>query len=109
MNICVITGNLGDDPEVTFTDNEKQIATFSLAFRSGKDKTSWIKVSCFDRLAEIAAQYLHKGAKVAVTATLDQSKWKTNEGEARSMHRLLANTIEFIKIDGKAAVDDIPF
>jgi len=109
MNICVITGNLGEDPEIAFADNEKQITTFSLAFKSGKDKTSWIKVSCFNRLAEVAAEYLHKGAKVAVTATLEQSKWKNEAGEPRSVHRLLANTIEFIKVDGKADGDDVPF
>jgi len=101
VNTCIITGNLGDDPEMVVTESEKQIATFSLAFKSGKDKTSWIKVSCFNRLAEVAAQYLHKGAKVAITATLEQNKWETEEGEPRSNHRLLANTIEFIKTDGR--------
>ena len=101
VNTCIITGNLGDDPEMVVTENEKQIATFSLAFKSGKDKTSWIKVSCFDRLAEVAVQYLHKGARVVVTATLDQNKWETENGEPRSNHRLLANTIEFVKTDGR--------
>jgi len=101
MNTCIITGNLGDDPEVVFQDGEKQITTFSIAFKSGKDKTSWIKVNCYNRLAEVAEQYLHKGAKIAVGAVLDQNKWETEDGESRSNHRLLANTIEFIKTDGR--------
>jgi len=101
MNTCIITGNLGDDPEIVFNDNETRIATFSMAFKSGKDKTSWIKVNCYNRMAEVAARYLHKGAKIAVSAALDQNKWETEDGESRSNHRLLANSIEFIKTDGR--------
>jgi len=110
MNTCIITGNLGDDPEIVFNDNENQIATFSMAFKSGKDKTSWIKVNCYNRLAEVAARYLHKGAKIAVSAILDQNKWETEDGESRSNHRLLANNIEFIKTDGRGFDgEDPPF
>ena len=58
-------------------------------------------MNCYNRLAEVAEQYLHKGAKIAVGAVLDQNKWETDEGESRSNHRLLANTIEFIKTDGR--------
>ncbi len=110
MNTCIITGNLGDDPEIVFNDNENQIATFSMAFKSGKDKTSWIKVNCYNRLAEVAARYLHKGAKIAVSGALDQNKWETEDGESRSNHRLLANNIEFIKTDGRGFDgEDPPF
>ena len=101
MNTCIITGNLGDDPEIVFNDNENQIATFSMAFKSGKDKTSWIKVNCYNKMAEVAARYLHKGAKIAVSAALDQNKWETEDGDSRSNHRLLANNIELIKTDGR--------
>ena len=101
MNHSVLTGHLGADPETFFTGEGDAAASFNLAFKSGKDKTSWIKVNCYNRLAEVAAQYLHKGAKVAVAATLDQNKWENDKGESRSNHRLLANSIEFIKTDGR--------
>ncbi len=100
MNQCILTGNLGADPESIFTAEGTQIATFSLAFRSSKDKTSWIKVTCFNKLAEVAETYLHKGAKIALTGGLDQDKWD-KDGETRTAYKIIANNIEFIKTDGR--------
>lgn len=102
MNTCILTGNLGADPESFFTPNEGvHIVTFSIAFRSTKDKTNWIKVTCFNKTAELAERHLHKGARVGVTALLDQDKWENSEGESRSAIKLIANSIEFIKTDGR--------
>lgn len=103
MNICTISGNLGADPETFFTGEGDPVSTFNLAFKSGgKDKTSWIKVACFKKNAEIAQTYLHKGAKIAVIGSLQQENWKTaDSGESRSSFKLIANSIEFIKTDGR--------
>ncbi len=115
LNTCILTGNLGADPEISYSQSGIQIATFNLAFRSGKDKTSWIKVTSFNRLAEISEKYLHKGARIALIGTLDQEKWETSEGESKSSYKIIANTIEFIKTNGKgfengqAQNSDVPF
>ena len=102
MNTTVLTGNLGSDPESFFSDGGTQIVSFSMAFRSTKDKTdNWVKCTCFNKTAEIAEKYLHKGARVGITGMLDQDKWETNEGESRSTLKLIANSIEFIKTDGR--------
>ena len=69
--------------------------------KSGKDKTSWIKVVAFKKLAEIVEKYLHKGARIGIVGTLDQQKWETDEGVQRSTFQLIANSIEFIKTDGR--------
>lgn len=102
MNTCVIIGNLGADPESFFTDEGTQIVNFPLAFRSTKkDKTNWVKVVCFQKQAEAAEKYLHKGAKVAVNARLDQNKWVDDNNQTRSTFRLIANQIDFLKTDGR--------
>ncbi len=101
LNTCVITGNLGADPEVFYSSSGDPIASFSLAFQSGKNKTSWIKVTCFKHLAEVSEKYLHKGARIAVVGALDQQKWETNNGESKTTFQILANSIEFIKTDGR--------
>lgn len=101
MNQIVVTGNLGADTETFYSSEGNAIVSFSLAFRSGKDKTSWIKVVCFNKMAEVAEKYLHKGAKVLVAAILDQKKWETDDGQQRSTFQLIANKIEFIKTDGR--------
>jgi len=113
LNSCILTGNLGADPEVFYSSEGQPVATFNLAFRSSKKKTGWIKITCFQKLAETAERYLHKGARIAIIGTLDQQKWETDEGVQRSSFQLIANSIEFIKTNGKGFEegqpdDDIP-
>ena len=115
LNQTVLTGNLGADPEVFYSSEGEAIASFNLAFRSSKKKTGWIKITCFRRLAEVAEKYLHKGARIGIVGTLDQQKWETDEGVKRTSFQLIANSLEFIKTDGRGFEegqdkdDDIPF
>ena len=104
LNLCIITGNLGADPEVHYSSDGNPIATLNLAFRSGKEKTSWIKVTCFNKLAEISEQYLHKGAKITIVGSLDMEKWE-KDGATRTGYKLIANSIEFVKVN---STDDTP-
>ena len=112
LNSCVLTGNLGADPEIFYSSDGDPIATFNLAFRSSKKKIGWIKVTTFNKLADITERHLHKGARIAVVGTLDQNKWETDEGVTRSTYQLIANSIEFIKTDGRGfkdnQSDDVP-
>jgi len=101
MNIVILTGHLGADPESKLTQDGMLIVNFSLAFKSTKEKTGWIKTTCFNKTAELAEKYLHKGAKIAVTGMLDQDKWTTESGENKTLIKLIANSIEFIKTDGR--------
>ena len=105
LNSVVLAGNLGGDPEIHFSTAGEPIASFNLAFRAGKAKTGWIKVTCFKRLSEICEKHLHKGAKIAVSGVLDHSQWETNEGAKRSALQMIANNIEFIKTDGRGFGD----
>lgn len=106
INSCILTGNLGADPEVFYGSEGDPVSTFNLAFKSSKKKTGWIKVTCFNKLAEITETYLHKGARIAVIGTLDQQKWETDEGAIRTSYQLIANSIEFIKTDGRGFDDN---
>jgi single-strand DNA-binding protein len=112
LNNCILTGNLGADPEIFYSSEGDPVATFNMAFRSSKKKTGWIKVTAFKKLSEICEKHLHKGARIAVIGTLDQQKWETDEGAARTTIQLIANTIEFIKTDGRGLeerTDQAPF
>ena len=115
INNCTLTGNLGADPEVFYNPEGTPITSFNIAFQSSKKKTGWIKVVCFQKLAEIASTYLHKGARIAVVGYLDQHKWTTDDGQNRSSFQIIANNIEFIKTDGRGFKDgqapdeDVPF
>ena len=104
-------------PLVHFTPEGLAIASFSIAFSTSHKKKApnWIKVSCFGKLAEVAGQYLHKGARIGVVGALDQHKWQGDDGQTRSTFQLIASTIEFIKTDGRGfkngepSDDEVPF
>ncbi len=68
------------------------MTSFNIAFQSGKKKTCWIKCVTFHKLAEICAQYLHKGARIAISGILDQNKWTTDDGQNRSTFQIIGNT-----------------
>ena len=114
-NHCILTGNLGKDPDVFYSSDGKPVTTFSLAFQGSRKKTGWIKVTCFQKLAEIASKYLHKGAKIIVTGILDQSTWGKDPANQRTTLQIIAGSLEFIKTDGrgfdngKPSDDNIPF
>ena len=71
LNSVVLAGNLGNDPDIHFNSEGEPIASFNLAFRASKQKTGWIRVTAFSKLAEITEKHLHKGAKIAVSGVLD--------------------------------------
>lgn len=101
MNHIVLSGNLGADPEIRYSADGAPVATFNLAFRSGKDKTGWVKAVAFNKMAEVAETYLHKGARIALTGILDQNKWEGTDGIVRSNYQLIVSSMEFIKTDGR--------
>lgn len=115
LNQCVITGNLGADPDVFYSSEGNPVATFNVAFHASKKKTCWIRVTCFQKLAEVVSRYLHKGARIAVIGTLDQQRWESDEGQPRSSFQIIANSLEFIKTDGRGFTEgeprdeDVPF
>jgi len=114
LNQSILTGNLGADPEVFYSSEGHPVASFNLAFHASKKKTCWIRVVCFQKLAEVAQKYLHKGARIGLIGTLDQQRWETDEGVARSSFQVIANSLEFIKTDGRGfeegqSEEDIPF
>ena len=115
FNQTVLTGNLGVDPEVFYSSEETPVASCDRAFHSTKKKIGWIRVVCFQKLADVAEKYLKKGNRIAIIGTLDQQEWGTNEGQTRSSFQLIANSLEFIRVDtprgktGEEGDDDIPF
>jgi single-strand DNA-binding protein len=99
-NSVVLSGRLGDAPELRMTQAGLAVGRFSLAvqgFRNQEKTTDWIDVTVFGKTAEHAGQYLRKGARVVVTGRLQQDKWEDKEtGAKRSKVGVVANTIEII-------------
>ncbi len=108
VNKVIIIGNLGVEPEVRHLPSGGAVTTLSIATSEGwKDKqtgqmqerTEWHRVAMFNRLAEIAGQYLHKGSKVYVEGSLRTRKWQDKSGQDRYTTEIVANTMQML--DGK--------
>src|SRR3982075_496477 len=102
VNKVILIGNLGKDPEVKFTPQGTPVAKITLATnerfkdRSGEwqDRTEWHNVVLWQRLAEIAGEYLKKGGKVYIEGRLQTRSWddKTS-GQKKYMTEVAANDL----------------
>lgn len=108
MDICIaaLTGNLTKDPEVRQTGSGKTVANLRVAVNTYGDKTSYFDLVVWERTAEIAGEYLHKGSAVAVSGRLEQREWE-KDGQKRSSVELIVNDL---KLPAKgAAREELPF
>jgi single-strand DNA-binding protein len=91
LNKAMIIGNLGQDPEVRYTQSNTAVANLSIATsdrykdKSGewKETTEWHKVVAWGRTAEVCQEYLQKGSKVYIEGSIQTSKWEDKEGQTR--------------------------
>jgi single-stranded DNA-binding protein len=81
-------------------DNHDQPeASFSLVFQSGLNRSGRIKVTCYNRLAELVGRYLRQGTRVTVAGVLDQQQDETVDERERNGFRLIARSMEFNETD----------
>jgi single-strand DNA-binding protein len=104
INKVILIGNLGRDPEVRYTPNGSAICNITIATsRSWKDKisgdkveeTEWHRVIFYDRLAEIAGEYLKKGRPVYVEGRLKTRKWQ-KEGQDVYTTEVIADNMQLL-------------
>jgi len=107
-------GNLGSDPELRYTQSGKAVCNFSMAVNL-RDKTSWYRVSTWEKLAEACKEYLHKGSKVLVEGELDfdpgtgnPKMYTRKDGETSTVFEVTAIKVVFLSNygDGKDASED---
>ena len=97
-------GNLGADPEVKYSDSGTAITRISIGYsESWKDKggqkqerTEWVRIVFFGRLAEIAGEYLKRGRQVYVEGKLRTNKWQDKDGNDRYTTEILANEMQML-------------
>lgn len=105
LNKVFMVGNLARDPDMRRTPSGTPVTEFRLAVSdsytnsSGEkhDRTCFIDVVCWRRLAESCYEYLHKGSPVFVEGRLEQDTWTTKDGQRRSRIRVVAYSVQFIR------------
>jgi single-strand DNA-binding protein len=105
INKVILVGNLGRDPEVRYTANNDAITNISVATTdSYKDKntgekketTEWHRVVFFNRLAEIAGEYLKKGSSVYIEGRLRTRKWTDNAGVEKYTTEIIGDQMQML-------------
>lgn len=105
VNKVILIGNLGAVPDIRFTQSQKQVANLSIATSESwtdkqtgqkQEKTEWHRVIFFDRLAEIAGQYLKKGSKVYVEGKLQTRKWQDQQGIDRYTTEIVGGQMQML-------------
>lgn len=109
INKVILVGNVGGDPEVRYMPSGGAVTTLSIATsetwkdkQSGEkqERTEWHRVVCFNRLGEIAGEYVRKGAKLYVEGSLRTRKWQDPQGQDRYSTEIVASDIQML--DSKA-------
>ncbi len=105
VNKVILVGNLGADPEVRYTAGGSAVATVNLATTDSwqdkqtgerQDRTEWHRVVLFNRLAEIAGEYLRKGRQIYVEGRLQTRKWQDQSGQDRYTTEIVANDMQML-------------
>jgi single-strand DNA-binding protein len=105
INKVIIVGNLGGDPETRYMPSGSAVTNLTVATNESwkdkqtgeqKDRTEWHKVAMFNRLAEIAAEYLRKGSQVYIEGKLRTRKWQDKSGQDRWTTEIIADEMQML-------------
>ena len=109
VNKVILVGNLGNDPESRFLPSGGAVTNITVATsETWKDKqtgqpqerTEWHRVVFFNRLAEIANEYLRKGSKVYLEGSLRTRKWQDKSGQDRYTTEIVAGEMQMLDSRG---------
>ena len=105
VNKVIIVGNLGQDPETHYMPSGSAVTNFTVATNESwkdkktgeqRDRTEWHRVAIFNRLAEIAAEYLRKGSQVYIEGKLRTRKWQGQDGNDRYTTEIIADEMQML-------------
>ncbi len=105
VNKVIIIGNLGQDPETRYMPSGSAVTNFTVATNESwkdkqtgeqKERTEWHRVSMFNRLAEVAAEYLRKGSQVYIEGKLRTRKWQGKDGNDRYTTEIIADEMQML-------------
>ncbi len=112
VNRIFLIGNLGRDPEMSYTPSGKAWTRFTLAVNrmqrnretgENQEETDWFSIVAWDRLAETCNTYLHKGSKVFIEGRMQSRKYTDKSGVERIAWDVVASDMRMLDPKGSAA------
>ncbi|PSQ58296.1 MAG: single-stranded DNA-binding protein [Bacteroidetes bacterium QH_10_64_19] len=113
VNKVILVGNLGDDPELRYTNSGAAVCNMSLATnesytdQDGNEvqQTEWHDVVAWERLGEICEEYLSKGSQVYFEGKLQTNEWEDRDGNTRYSTEVKARDMMFLDSNRQGAGD----
>jgi len=106
LNRCEFIGNVGQDPESRFPPNGDQVVNFSIAVSESwtkdgqkQERTEWVRIVAWRKLAEIISTYVKKGSKVFIAGKMQTRSWDDKDGQKKYTTEIVAN--EMLMLDSK--------
>lgn len=105
VNKVIIVGNLGKDPEVRYMPSGGAVTNITVATSevwkdkqtgNNQERTEWHRIVFFNKLAEIAGEYLKKGSKVYLEGSLRTRKWQGQDGQDRYTTEIVASEMQML-------------
>lgn len=103
INKAILTGRLGKEVELRYTQSGKAVATFSLAVTDNynREVTHWLNIVAWNKQAENCANYLSKGSLVGVEGRIQTRNYENKEGRKVYVTEIVADRVEFLDSKGK--------
>ena len=101
-------GNLGKDPELKNV-GQNQVASFSLAVRTGKDETTWMNCAVWGKRAQTAAEYLRKGAKITIAGNAKLNSYTAQDGTEKQSLNVNVTDFTLPAREANAMDAEVPF
>ncbi|HIL92109.1 MAG TPA: single-stranded DNA-binding protein [Cycloclasticus sp.] len=117
INKVILVGNLGKDPETRYMPSGGAVTNITVATSETwkdkstgekKEQTEWHRVAFFNRLAEIAGEYLKKGSKVYIEGSIHTRKWQDQSGQDRYTTEIKGSTMQMLDSRGGGSADFSP-
>lgn len=113
LNRVLIMGNLGQDPELRYTQNQTPVVTLNVATTESwnkdgqrQEQTEWHRVIVWSKQAENCARYLSKGRSVFIEGKLQTRSWDDKNGQKRYTTEIVASAVQFLPNAGAAPRDN---
>lgn len=101
MNRFSVIGRLTADPELRYTKEQKEIANYTLAVKTGAEDTAFIKITSFNKVAKTISEYIHKGDLILVEGAIKNNNYVDKDGKKHFEYVFIGNTAQFLNTTGK--------
>lgn len=104
MNSFNIIGRLTKKPELRYTKENKAVGQINIAITNGKDDTTFLSITLFNKTAENVSKYCDKGSQMAITGIIKNHNWEDKEGNKHYDYNFIGQNVEFLSKIGNTTI-----